>query len=66
LSWTSEGTSGCELSGTAIAVPQSHPASASTTMQLTQDATFELTCFLGEVEDVVTKTVELMPANSAP
>lgn len=65
LSWRSEGTSGCELSGP-VSGTQSYSADDEVTLQLTQDETFTLRCYLGGIEDVVTKSVDLMPATGAP
>ena len=65
LSWTSEGTSGCDLFGT-VSGTQSLPVNHEVTLQLAQDETFTLSCYLGGVEDVVTKTISLEPAASAP
>ena len=65
LTWSSEGTSGCDLSGT-ISGTQSHPANHAVTLQLTQDETFTLRCYLGGIEDVVIRSVDLMPATGAP
>lgn len=65
LSWRSEGTSGCELSGP-VSGTQNYSASDEVTLQLTQDETFTLRCSLGAIEDVVTKSVALQPATGAP